>query len=547
MLPFPLSPRTAHVVLICLTFSLLSLCMIAMAATDTLSDAPSSARLLAVEAVRAADGSNVAANRPLSVEVGAAGRGNASSAMPIIALLDFQSSTLNSGEQQALTQALWARMHKLGGVSLMPRHPTRGWLIRNDLHPPTTPYQQPVSPARVVEALRADYLITGHVDDIQGHFVVDYSVFSQRAGEPIRQDVEFRRVNLERMLSDFEALAAELRDVALADHLGLPLEAFARTRGRSMASVAPAALHKRPSGLSKQRLSEEVVLEAPGETSPPPDRHPEPEPLATEVIAEAHMTPEPPLQTEPVATIELPVPEHEPVEQLLAEVREPPAEPAGEVHAPAETAERPDPEPVETTAHEEPAKTLTEEAPPPVEAEEIPKASPRPPASGDKTDIQEEARRLYESALTIERLSQERLDMLIQASKMDPEENLFHRMLANEYYNRELYEECIIHCDKALGRHPKDSMLLTIKASALFNLNKMPEARKANEAAIAASPDNLWAHYNLGLTLTMMEAEEAAGAWHRYLNKAKDDPTHNDLGLVEDARQRLAELQTPSN
>ena len=446
---------------------------------------------------------------------------------PIIALLDFESSTLTSGEQKALTQAVWARLHRLGNIRMMPRSPTRSWLIRNDLHP-IVPYQQAILPNQVVRALNVDYLLTGHVDQIQGLFVADYTVFSRRAGRAIHQDVQWRRADLEQMLDAFEEMAAEMWEMIQADHQGLEvLGAAPPIMTEEVARTIPAVLHKAPSEQSKTRVREASII-----TDLPPDvpaREPPPEPTpATEQPAVSTPPPEP--EPAPTVTVPAQTPETEATPTI--------EKPAEETPQPIE--QPPEPEIPQTRQQAEPT------ASPEPAAEKTEPDTQQPPTDEDKKVNQLKAMQIYEEALTLERGSQERLDKLVEAARIDPEQNLFHRMLANEYYHRKLYEQCVTHCDKALKSHPNDSMLLTIKASALFNLDRLAEARVANEQAVAADPENLWALYNLGLTLTVLEStEEAVAVWRTYLEKAEDDPTHNELKLIDDARDRLAELENP--
>ncbi|OPZ08486.1 MAG: Tetratricopeptide repeat protein [candidate division BRC1 bacterium ADurb.BinA292] len=455
---------------------------------------------------------------------------------PIVCLLDFQSETLSSDEQEALSQAVWARLRQLAGLRLLPREDTHRWLISHDLHP-LMPYGDRVPLNEVAAALRADYLVTGHVDQVQGIYTIDYSVFSARTGAPLVQDARHQRATIDEMVSYFGGLANEMRQVIVKDATGVEVASVTAFHAPPPEEVAAAPAqavpvdHKQaPASSGKTRLrGGEVVLEAPEHPAPAPARRAEPpapadprpmEPLATEIVEPA---------TEPA-----PAP---------AERSEPPA-PADE--APQMDEEIPPaPETAATPAVESTPAAAEPEPEPEVQAVEEPTAPVRPAAEKDASADPARAEQLYEEALALsgDDQAEQRLEKIRQAAELDPTNPTYHQILANEYHRAGQFQKVIEHCDKALALAPNDSMVLTIKASALFSLGRFQEAAAINKAAIEAKPDNLYARYNYALTLDELDSTDELAAWREYLQHAADDPTHNRLKLVDHARERVRQLE----
>jgi tetratricopeptide (TPR) repeat protein len=152
---------------------------------------------------------------------------------------------------------------------------------------------------------------------------------------------------------------------------------------------------------------------------------------------------------------------------------------------------------------------------------------------------------LYREAIAMEPRSAERLAKVEQAAGLAPTAVLYVRQLASEYYQRGRYEDCSAQCDRALALEGQEgqagSMLLTLKATALYELGRLEASREANEAALRADPTNHWARHNLAVTLTAQNSPRAAQAWRDYIERAKDDPEQRLL--LDEARRKLADLE----
>jgi tetratricopeptide (TPR) repeat protein len=220
-----------------------------------------------------------------------------------VALLDLETSTLNTSDVQALSQVLWARLNIKDGFRLLEREPARRLLIRNDLFP-FTPYRPVVPPASVLRALGANYLVTGHIDQIDGAFLMDVSVYSAPAAKYVLLDAQQRQATMDQMLVAMDDLATMVHTAIAQDEYyfhpeapealeaphrpsSIPLkQAPDQFRPRRRASSAAAA---KPAKAARRRGARHQPEEA-GETLPPP--------LKTEGRATSTPTPE----TTPEAT-----------------------------------------------------------------------------------------------------------------------------------------------------------------------------------------------------------------------------------------------------
>ena len=424
---------------------------------------------------------------------------------PIVALLDYETDTLEDGQVGALSQALWARLNLTGDMGLLPRGPARRWLIRYDLYP-FTPYRQPISLDVVTRALKSDYLVSGHIDRLDGVFVLDVSLYSRPAGKAILEDAKLRKATLEQMLEGMGGLASQLHTAIMRDaaqRLGLTPPAL---------SLAPESEKAAP----KPEPSEAKGSRGTSRALPPAKETPTIKAVRKKKKSLAS-------RQEPAEAI----PEHKETGQT------PEPKPSRAEHAPS-------------AAGEEAAST----APSPKPREEQPRAgqvakenaSPAPsatPLQPEQGNI-EKARQLYQDAQKHKAKTPERLELLRQAAALMPAELLYQQQLATELYLQGQYQACVESCERALRLNPGVSMLLTIKGSAYFELDKFEQAGQANEAALAIDPNNLWARYNLALTLTMQKSPKARQAWDDYLARAQNEPSQK--GLVEEARRHRATL-----
>lgn len=430
---------------------------------------PGLGRLLPVEADPQQGGAAAVASRAAQSQAETAARAVVASS-PVVALLDFNTSTLESGNVEALSQALWSRLLQQR-IRMLPRKPTRNYLIRNDLHP-FTPYMPKVPMSEVARNLRADFVVSGNIDRIEDTYAMDLNIYSNRAGGSILREADLRQADLNDMLDHMDRLAGQL-DVAMAREASETTPAV-RTRVSSPGAVLhlPRTTKRREDPL-KTRTAPPAV--ASREDQPTPRITPTPTPTPT-----------------PAATPKVTIPADRP---------EPRATPSA----------RPTPQPEPTAAPTEPA-----------------------------------AAAMYQQALSAPAGSPERLNMLKKAVKLAPGEVQYRRVLASAYYRRNKYAESIEQCDAALQIAPGESLVLTIKGSALLELDQHPSALHVFEQAIEGDPTNYWARYNRALTLTRMERTEAAiEAWESYLSKAEGDV--EQASWLEQARRILSRLRSSAS
>ena len=141
--------------------------------------------------------------------------------------------------------------------------------------------------------------------------------------------------------------------------------------------------------------------------------------------------------------------------------------------------------------------------------------------------------------------SDEHLDKLRQAAELSPDNPLYLHQLAVTYYKRTQFIDCIQACERALKLEPLDSMMWTIKGSALIETDAYEKSLEANRAAIAADPGNHYARYNIAIAYTRQGSKEALGAWRAYLDYAKSDPTQ--AGLCAKAQEQIDRLESEGN
>ena len=167
---------------------------------------------------------------------------------PRVAMIDFESTTLPLDQIKAISQAMYARLDALPGVVMLPRGATRRWLIRHDLFP-FTPYMRPAPAMRITEALKADYLITGHLDKLDGLFNLDVSVFSDRGNRYLVKDVKLQKDDLDALLPGLFELNRQLYRAIEEDDAGLTVSPITLT-GKGEKKPAPEP-EKSKTGTSK--------------------------------------------------------------------------------------------------------------------------------------------------------------------------------------------------------------------------------------------------------------------------------------------------------
>ena len=219
---------------------------------------PEPRELTTAEIARSATATNSESNRKL----------------PVVALLDFETSTLNVGEVKAISQAIWARLRKRGDLAMLPREATRRLLIRVDLHP-FTPYRTELNLQPVVTALNADYLVFGFADKVSSTYLIDYSIYSARLGKLVMQDAQMRRMDLDRLVSEVGVMAQEMGDgIKIASDTPVGVDSTSKstiaTPEEAVATVAiqESVDQKKPEKVAKVRIRKATLVESPTNEMP---------------------------------------------------------------------------------------------------------------------------------------------------------------------------------------------------------------------------------------------------------------------------------------
>lgn len=515
-----------------------------------------------------------------------------------VAMIDFESASVDEARLKAISQAFWARLDAMDGLALYPREATRRWLIRNDLFP-FTPYMTPPPPGRITSALKADYLLTGHLSEAGGVLTLDFSLYSGGAGRYLLTDVKVQKEGLEQLLPAFSGLAAQVaaavRGGEAALHATPSVEkapAAAKSKALSPSYAARAGAKKKASEVKSKPAAKgkkgvrkasptRVTLtkrrpKAASSSAAEATRPAAVEPRAAAPVAAAaaetdeqpHGAPAPQAAAKPAAekSSAEPAPESTPAasnqappaassQAPLAASTAAPAPEATPAPTPAPTPEEsilapraatkpqaastpaPTPKPQATPAPSPAAAAHAEEpAPSPT-----PASTPAPHATPGAQDELTRAQALLQEALSPSLTPAERVMKLNQAAALAPRDLIIQQQLALELYGQKRFDSCISQCDAALRNLPDNSRMLTIKGSALIELGRYAEAAKAEEAALKADPENYWAAFNQALALTWAGSDRAAPSWRSFLSMAGNKPDQQEL--VAQARQHLARLE----
>jgi hypothetical protein len=481
---------------------------------------------------------------------------------PILALLDFETSTLSRGEVQALSEALWAQINLSGRARLLPREGTRRWLIANDLFP-FLPYGPNVPMTRVVRQLHADFLVTGRIDRVQEAYCLEMTIHGGGGEAPIFQDAGARVANLSEMTLSMNTLAGEALD-AIERHAGqswtaqgqpgdwsrMPVqnvqgeERPATLAGQAstlsngdnppLKSARPSKTRVKSSGKErltvKRRRVEKVLIAAKGVSDEPSD---EAKALAPAVAIGHPAQTDDTLPATASESISKPAvgahPSPSPVKEIASTGRK------TAPFAPAKSVAVAGPVAAATALHPaEPASGPTSAA---VGA---PEASLKAQAP---TNAAERARQLYKEAFVLDVKNPDRQKKFEEAVELAPGEATCAQQLARDYFQLARYSDCVRFCDKALAISPKDSQLLVIKGSAQISMSRWEDAVKSCRASVAADPGNDFARYDLALALEMMGSGEAVAAWKDFVGHASASADAQIQGLLPDARQRLAAVE----
>jgi hypothetical protein len=184
-------------------------------------------------------------------------------ANPVMAILDFNTDTLDTPDIKALSHTLWTQVYSRGGIDMLPREPTRNWLISHDLHP-YMPYQDRVPPDRILETLAVDYLLLGTINQLEESFTLDLSLYTAPDGRALMFNTTVKRADLNEMLESMSNVAQYIyRRVSWHHQMNGTSEVSmqfrpARTTRKSLAKPEE-SLHRRQ---DQSDLSEAFALHA---------------------------------------------------------------------------------------------------------------------------------------------------------------------------------------------------------------------------------------------------------------------------------------------
>lgn len=473
----------------------------------------------------------------------AAQESGSAAAPPVVAVLDFESSTLSTDEENAFSQAIWFEFYRNQSVRVLPRDDVRQYLIRYDLHP-NLPYEPSVPLARIAAALRADYVIMGNVNQLGESTAVNYSIHSAKLRQTFVKESVLQRGKLGDLLLSVPEIAGTMqRSIGGVESGAITGPQASAPVIRSEADAGPIKAAQRmtkvrenpsepveapPAQAAPQTTPSENDIELPGEPVnklPPPPATPEvaPEPAAQ---PEPVSTPEPTPATTPVSTPE-PTPA---VTPMVTPAPTPRATPEPTPMATPSLTPEPTPEPT-PIATPEPTPEVT---PAPTEA---PKALP-----GVSDADRQAAREAYQEAMTFAVGSPERIERLRRSVTLDPTVGETKKALAMAYYFAQDYPRSVETCRAAIALLPEDSLLYTLLGSAYFESKQWDEARQAQERALEIDPNNLYSRFNLALTLQAQGSPKAAEAWQDYLKRSEGDA--NQTANRARAQEYLKELQS---
>ena len=155
----------------------------------------------------------------------------------------------------------------------------------------------------------------------------------------------------------------------------------------------------------------------------------------------------------------------------------------------------------------------------------------------------EEARTAFDQSKSTPRGSPERIRLLEKASTLDPTIFDYKRNLAISYYYASQFDKCIETTLQAVKISSTDSFLFTLLGSAYHESQQYDKARDAHKESIRVDPNNLYALFNLALTLQAQNSPEALETWREYLRSSKDDQEQIESGNRENAQYNIDRLE----
>lgn len=493
-------------------------------------------------------------------------------ARPTIALLDFDSTTLDQDFLAAFSQAVWSEVRSDPSVRILDRGESRRYLISRDLYP-DLPYGPKIPLSAAAGALGADYLVTGHINQAGDSLSLDYKLFSAHTQDTILVDHLLKAGSKDRLLLEARTVMQSiLRKIEATepDRVGGGAEPD-RTQRSQESRAAPAGnVEARPPGdlpenaepvSWRNRAADIEPAEAPpalpsavspagGESSIRTlagSSDPSDDAASIEAQREA-----PTIDPALIARIgERPLQIEEPRARQATEIPsitrnaqagEPPggAVDSNPTGAPPRVAEVPMEVPPPPHADAEPGRetpAVTSDAriadadSPHRESAGTPSTGAAPSGSASALRPASEENRKSAEAFHAEAMDAKtpldrRIELLRNAAGLDPSVAQYKKDLAVSYYSNQDYERCIEWAREAARVQPAESTHYTLIGAAYFAGGHYEDARKAHERALQLDPTNHFSRYNLALTLQALDLPGAIDAWEEYLRGAENDPRH---------------------
>src|SRR3954466_2489524 len=114
--------------------------------------------------------------------------------------------------------------------------------------------------------------------------------------------------------------------------------------------------------------------------------------------------------------------------------------------------------------------------------------------------------------------------------KFDENPRRYFAPLANEYRKAGDLEQAIFICQEYLPQQPGHMSGHIVFGQALYELNRLDEARAVFETALALDPENLIALRHLGDIARQLGDVEAARRW--YMRVLEADPRNDEIAQI---------------
>ncbi len=436
----------------------------------------------------------------------ATGRSRATvSRAPMVAVLDLEHTrAVEPTTADSLSQVVWNAAQRVRSSQLQNRAYTQRILAEQGLTA-TDPYKVPPTPRQMATALGADYLIGGNLNKIEGVFVVElqlYSAVQDRVVSSLASEaVPTPEALLNPIRDQVQKLMASVPGAVLVNPSTggtEPLKVSAFKPETSASKKAASQSERSGTGKKSTKEQKRVVTKS----KPAPKPTPKSKPLqAVKPVEEAPGAGD---AEKPEGVFPYPTPEPTPAPEVVA------------------------PQPT-------PAPTPT---PTPAAAKATPAAEKTPSPAPD--DPKKKAREAYEKAGATPKDSQEGLEAVREAVRLDPGNEEYEGELLQRLYQTGKYAEAA-ELGKRVAVLSNDANVLLYASAAHAALGQHQTAIDVLDVLLKKQPKNGFALYNKAVSLTYLDTKKAAEAFQVYLNACKNDP--EQAAWVQDAQQKLQQLQ----